>query len=225
MRLVFVPVSEPTVVITTGPAKIREHTDSSPSALYLLIGVLGTALVATLIYVFILSDTKPDSQKVTSDSTHPSILAKQSHATIANNSERLTRQSVSSNNNTSYDAEIKERLEKWKSDGEARNADALMENYAFSVDYYKKRGATRDFIKQDRSRAYSKYTSIKIDLTNININYSDDASALVTLDKGFILDGNGHLDGKVQQQIKMIRINGVWLIKGERDTKVYYMNH
>jgi hypothetical protein len=110
----------------------------------------------------------------------------------------------------------------WKAMGESRDLESYMGNYAGTVDYYLKKGVSRSFVREDKRRHFEDYTSIRSDITNIDITLSpagDVATAL--FDKEWDFEGVRHSTGKVRQQLRLRNVNGNWLITGERDLHVY----
>lgn len=119
--------------------------------------------------------------------------------------------------------DVSQRVYSWKSAAEARNLDSYMSHYASTVDYYNKRGASVGSVRADKQRAFTTYDSLKITLSNMTV--TPDASgdgATAVFDKEWVFDGAKYSAGKVQTQLKLKKINGQWLINGERDLKVYY---
>ena len=51
-------------------------------------------------------------------------------------------------------------------------------------------------------------------------------TATVTLDKTFDFrgDNNAFFNGSVQTQLALTKLGGAWLITGEKELKVYYVN-
>jgi ketosteroid isomerase-like protein len=121
--------------------------------------------------------------------------------------------------------EIKARLDSWKSQSEALDLDAYMEHYAPVVDYYNKPSSTSAYVRADKARAFSRYDSIKIKLSNITVTTEPDGeTATATFDKEWDFQGSGSSSGKVRQMIRFRRINGEWLITAEKDLKLFYKN-
>ena len=81
--------------------------------------------------------------------------------------------------------DIFQRLLSWKTTAESLDLDKCMTHYAETVDYYKKDGASIAFVRADKLRAFSRYDSIKIKLTNISI--SVDSSGLEASAKMFVV--------------------------------------
>ncbi len=140
----------------------------------------------------------------------------------------LISSSSSNNANTTVDneqikSEVAERLDSWKSASESLNLDAHMSHYAPTLDYYNKKGANVGFVRADKQRAFSNYDSIRFTFSNMTV--TPDASgetATAVFDKEWNFSGARTSSGKVQQQLKLKKIGGQWLITGERDLKVYY---
>jgi hypothetical protein len=124
-------------------------------------------------------------------------------------------------------AEVSERLENWKSDAEMLDLDSYMSNYAETVDYYNKNSADWDFVRRDKEKAFKKYDSIEITLSNLKITPDESGqSAIVILDKEWNfsnIEGETN-SGKVRQQITLKKFGNKWLITGEKDLQVYYIN-
>ncbi len=114
----------------------------------------------------------------------------------------------------------------WKSQAESLNLEGYMDNYASRVDYYNKNGASKSFVRNDKQKAFSKYNSIKVQLSNMSVSpNSDGKSAVVVFDKEWNFSGaDDNSSGKVKQQLKLIKSGEKWLISSEKDLKVYYVN-
>jgi len=119
--------------------------------------------------------------------------------------------------------EVRQTLDDWKSQAEALELDSYMDHYADTVDYYKKNGASLAFVRSDKERAFSRYDSIRVDLSNMSIT-TDSSKHTVTVifDKEWDFEGDGNSSGKVQQMMRLRKIDGQWLITAEKDLRVYY---
>jgi len=119
--------------------------------------------------------------------------------------------------------DVTQRINSWTSAAEARNLGNYMSSYAPTVDYYNKKGANVAAVRADKEKAFTQYDSIDIDISNLTV--TPDASgneATAVFDKKWSFEGQEKSsNGKVQTQLKLKRINGQWLITGERDLKVY----
>lgn len=124
---------------------------------------------------------------------------------------------------TEAETEVSRQVYNWKSYAESGDLDSQIRVYAPSVDYYRKRGASREFVRADRERAYELFDSISIEISNMDISVDDSGETATALfDKEWVFEGTRRSTGKVRQQLRFRKINGQWLITGERDIKVYY---
>lgn len=111
----------------------------------------------------------------------------------------------------------------WKSMAESRDLDSYMGNYADTVDYYLKKGASRAFVRGDKQRAFTMFDSIHIDITDMNVTIDPSGeNAAAIFDKEWNFEGARRSSGKVRQQLRLKSVNGAWLITAEKDLKVYY---
>ncbi len=118
--------------------------------------------------------------------------------------------------------EIFQRLLSWKSTAESLDLDGYMGHYAETVNYYKKDGASLAFVRADKLRAFSRYDSIKIKLTNISISVDPSGmEASAKMDKAWDFAGAKNSSGKVKQLIRLSKINSQWFITAEKDLYVY----
>jgi len=129
---------------------------------------------------------------------------------------------------SSADSEIRNVLEGWAQATRNRDLDSHMRYYADILDYYYARTqVASDKIREDRSRAFQKFNYLSIQLSNINIQLdSTGQRASVVLDKSFDFrgDNNAFYNGSVQNQLMLTKLGGGWLITGEKELKVYYVN-
>jgi hypothetical protein len=119
--------------------------------------------------------------------------------------------------------DVSQTIHGWKSMAESKNLDAYMGNYADAIDYYNHSGASRSYVRSDKSRAFEMYDSIRVDLSNMNVSVDESGNkATATFDKEWDFRGSRNSSGKVQTQLKLRNVNGQWRIVGERDLRVYY---
>ena len=119
--------------------------------------------------------------------------------------------------------DVSQKVNAWKEATEARDVEAYMSNYAGTVDYYNKKGASLATVRADKQRAFAAFDSMRITLSNLTV--TPDAAgetATAVFDKEWVFEGAKYSAGKVQSQLKLKKVNGNWLITGERDLKVYY---
>lgn len=121
--------------------------------------------------------------------------------------------------------EVSQQVHSWRSLAESGDLNAYMGKYAGTVDYYRKRGATADFVRRDKQRAFNMFSSMSVGISNMNVTVDDSGDgATAVFDKEWVFEGSRRSTGKVRQQMQFRRIGGQWLITAERDLKVYYTN-
>ncbi len=119
--------------------------------------------------------------------------------------------------------DVRRAIDGWRSSGEELDVDTYMHHYAPTVDYYLKPGATRDFVRDSKMKAFSTYDSIKVDLSNMSITTDPTGdTATAVFDKEWNFDGIRNSSGKVRQMLKLRKIDGQWLITAEKDLHLYY---
>ena len=120
--------------------------------------------------------------------------------------------------------EVAKTIFTWKSTAESHDLDSYMGNYADTVDYYRKKGASRAFVRADKQRAFDRFDKLESDISNMDITVAPSGSEATALfDKEWEFEGETRSKGKVRQEMRFKRANGEWLITAERDIKVYYI--
>ncbi len=121
--------------------------------------------------------------------------------------------------------EVTQKLGEWKSSLESRDVNGYMGNYADTVDYYKKGSVNVGSVRADKMRAFQAYGSMQVNVSNVDVAHGANGdTATVTFDKEWHFSGRSQSSGKVRAQFNYRKINGRWLITGERDLKLYYKN-
>ena len=140
----------------------------------------------------------------------------------------LTSAPIADQNASSADIEIRNSLEGWAQASRLRDIDGHLQYYADTLDfYYNRTMVPSSKVREDRTRAFAKFNSISLQLSNLNIQLdSTGQRATVTLDKTFDFrgDNNAFFNGSVQQLLALTKLGGSWLITGEKELKVYYVN-
>jgi hypothetical protein len=170
----------------------------------------------------LLAKKSPDNEVMTNSSrtaTRPLPMATVTPTTAAN-----TSATIAPIDKEQIKTDVSQRLNSWKSAAESLDLDSFMSNYAATVDYYNKKGASVATVRADKQRAFTQYSVIKVTLSNISV--TPDASgdrATAVFDKEWNFTGEeSYSAGKVRQQLQLRKINGQWLITGEKDLKLYY---
>ncbi|MGI9036478.1 MAG: hypothetical protein ACR2GD_10630, partial [Pyrinomonadaceae bacterium] len=114
----------------------------------------------------------------------------------------------------------------WKNTTESGDLDAHLNNYAETVDYYKAGKVNLARVRADQERAYQAYDNLEVNISDVKITPDETgqkASAIFDKEWNFQNDVKSN-SGKVRQQLTFEKIGGRWLITGEKDLKVYYVN-
>lgn len=118
--------------------------------------------------------------------------------------------------------EVVSEIESWRETTEDMDLDSLMAHYAPRVDYYNRHGVDPGYIRADKSRAFSRFTDIQMNLSNIQLTLNDKGDKITAVfDKGWRFSGERTSTGKVRQQLELSKLDGRWLITSEKDIKVY----
>jgi hypothetical protein len=123
--------------------------------------------------------------------------------------------------------EVMEALNGWAQSSMERDIDAQMSYYADTLDiYYTKTNVSASVVRADRERAYDTYSTLDIELSNVQITPDTTGERANTLiDKTWNFEGEEKASsGSVQQEIRLAKRDGRWLIIGEKDVQVYYVN-
>jgi hypothetical protein len=118
-------------------------------------------------------------------------------------------------------------LQTWNDSNNTRKIEDHIKCYADTLSvYYKESGIDKNHVRADRMRAYERYEVIDIQLDNIKITPESETSASATFDKTWTFKSSKKVStGSVQQEFTFIKKDGKWLIDGEKDVKVYYVNN
>ncbi|HKO98595.1 MAG TPA: PEGA domain-containing protein [Pyrinomonadaceae bacterium] len=129
---------------------------------------------------------------------------------------------------SSADSEVRNALEGWAQATRNRDVDSHMRYYADTLDYYYNRTQVPSSkVREDRNRAFQKFSYLSVQLSNISVQLdSTGQRATVTLDKTFDFrgDNDAFYNGSVQDQLTLTKLGGAWLITGEKELKIHYVN-
>lgn len=123
--------------------------------------------------------------------------------------------------------EVSNVLDGWVAASRARDANA---NIAFYTDtlnpYFNRPSYAASKVRDERARVYEMYQTVDIEITNLKV--TPDASgntAIATFDKTWTFESSEKFSsGSVRAQMWFAKRGGRWLITGEKDLKVYYLN-
>jgi ketosteroid isomerase-like protein len=121
--------------------------------------------------------------------------------------------------------EVSDRIYTWKSYTESRDLEACMSQYADTVDYYHFGKRPLRFLRGDKQRRFKGFDNMRFVISNMRITPDVNGEiATAVFDKEWAFSGPGKSDsGKVLSQFLFKKINGHWLIAGEKDLKTYYV--
>jgi hypothetical protein len=123
--------------------------------------------------------------------------------------------------------EVQGVLNAWADTIRQRNLDEHMKYYADVLDvYYNATNVSSARVRTERSAAFSKYTSMEMQLSNINISVEPSGTrATATFDKTFdFRSDEKDFKGSGLNQFWFSKASGRWRITGEKDLKTYYIN-
>ena len=123
--------------------------------------------------------------------------------------------------------EVQAALDGWADTIRQRNLEEHMKYYADVLDsYYSATNVSRDRVRADRSAAFSKYSSMSMQITNVNISIDPSGvRAIATFDKTFDFRGDEKdFSGSGLNRFWLAKAGGRWRITGEKDLKTYYVN-
>lgn len=120
--------------------------------------------------------------------------------------------------------EVENVVDNWKNASENLDITGHLSNYADTVDYYRGGKVGIAKVRADKERAFNTYDSIEFNIDNLRVIPDPTGEkATAIFDKEWKFEGaDQYSAGKVQQQLTLTKINGRWLISGEKDLKLYY---
>jgi len=123
--------------------------------------------------------------------------------------------------------EIKDFLNSWKTSIEKRDINDQMRHYAKTLEiFYRDSNKDQNHVRAERLKAFERYTSLSLHLTNIEVKPESDRFASVVFDKDWVFSGNERFSsGAVQQEMGLVKSDGRWYIVIEKDLQIYNMNN
>lgn len=120
-------------------------------------------------------------------------------------------------------AALRGALNDWVAATNRRDIDKQMSFYNPTVNaFYLSRNASREAVRAEKARVFSRASSIDIRAANPQIRLTPDGStATMRFRKNYAIEGGGQdKRGAVVQELQWKRVNGSWKIVSERDVKV-----
>jgi ketosteroid isomerase-like protein len=134
---------------------------------------------------------------------------------------------IRSGSSAASESDIRNLLDGWAATARSHDLDAQMSYYADTLDvYYTRQGSIgKDSVRQNRARAFEKYASLDVNISNVNIAIDKTGeTATATFEKTWNFSGEKSFSGSVRQMLWLTRTSGQWLITGEKDLKVNYVS-
>ncbi len=148
-------------------------------------------------------------------------------ANTGTNANTGTSQRAAPANAEALKKEVESALTAWADTIRQRNLDAHMEYYTEVLEvYYNSTNVSRAQVREDRAAAFSKYNSLDMRLSNLNISIDPSGDrAIANFDKTFDFRGSDkNFSGSGLNRFWLKKIDGRWRIAGERELKTYYVN-
>ncbi|HKS26880.1 MAG TPA: nuclear transport factor 2 family protein [Pyrinomonadaceae bacterium] len=124
-------------------------------------------------------------------------------------------------------AEVQAALNGWAETVRRSNLEEHMKYYADTLDvYYNATNVSRSRVRDDREAAFSKYSSMDMQVANINIEIDQTGTrAIATFDKTFdFRNEEKSFNGSGLNRFWFTKTGGRWRITGEKELKNYYVN-
>jgi hypothetical protein len=123
--------------------------------------------------------------------------------------------------------EVADFIESWRKTNEDREIDRHIDHYANTLEnFYKESGISKNHVRADRQRAYEIYDSLSLQVDNLKITPESETSAVAVFDKSWTFKNEKKTStGSVEQEIRAAKQNGKWLIVGEKDVMVHFINN
>jgi ketosteroid isomerase-like protein len=124
-------------------------------------------------------------------------------------------------NASAEEKEVRSALNGWLSNFRARDIDQYMAHYASVLDaYYLSRNVGVERVRADKERAFAKYSTIEVWLSDIRVQVDPSGQrAVATFNKSYRFTGEGVAPfvGSGLNRFTLKKIGGEWLITGEED--------
>lgn len=128
---------------------------------------------------------------------------------------------------TAARAEVQAALNGWADTVRQGNLEEHMKYYADVLDiYYNATNVSRTRVREDRSQAFSKYSSMDMQVAKVNIEIDQTGTrATATFDKTFdFRNEEKSFNGSGLNRFWFVKAGGRWRITGEKELKNYYVN-
>lgn len=207
----------------TSPARIIGLTVLAMLVLLGLVGVAVRILSSRSSDQTVAASADTNARKDESTLVNPPKVAPAASVTPAHVASPAQLPSVDT---SSLRREVMQTLDGWAGAARAHDLDAQMTFYSETVDpYFKRRNVSAAEVRANRSLAFTRYYKLDVQLSNIDIVLDPSGvQATTTFDKTFAFEGDKYFSGSVKSMLWLTKFGSRWLITGEKDLKVYYIN-
>lgn len=117
-------------------------------------------------------------------------------------------------------------LDGWVAATRAHDFETHMSFYAFTLAfYYTRSNVSIQTVRANRERAFTRYTKLDVQISEVSVAPDPSGYAATAIfDKTWNFGGDKSSSGSVRQMVALENVNGQWLITGEKDLQVYYVN-
>ncbi len=124
-------------------------------------------------------------------------------------------------NTSAEERNVRAALDAWLNSFRARDIDAYMASYASVLEaYYRARNVSVERVRVDKERAFAKYTTIEVWVSNVQVQVDPNGRrAVATFTKSwrFSAPGANPYTGSGPNRFTWAKVGGQWLITGEED--------
>jgi hypothetical protein len=123
--------------------------------------------------------------------------------------------------------EITDFLGSWKTSIEKRDINDQMRHYAKTLEtFYRDSDKDQNHVRAERLKAFERYDTLSLEVTNISVNPESERYAEAVFDKSWFFRGKDRTSsGAVQQEMGLVKSDGRWYIVIEKDLQIYNMNN
>jgi hypothetical protein len=124
------------------------------------------------------------------------------------------------------EADIKAVIERWRGTQNITELPVHMLTYAPSVGpFFNQPRLLREQVYIEKRKFLGRYPSLKIEISGLQINRADKRTAIATFEKAWeSRGGTRRFDGAETARLTLRKIGSEWLIAGEEEVKVHWVN-
>jgi ketosteroid isomerase-like protein len=216
--------------LSTGATAAPARSNTPVIALSIVVALLLITLGGLITWIMMRDKSQTGQPRVASTNSNQNEPAQSNTARANSNaspSATATPQASPSVDVAVAQKEVQAVLNAWAEAVRQRNLEEHMKYYAGVLDvYYNATNVSRDRVRNEREAAFSKYSSMDMQLSNVNISIvPPGTSAIATFDKTFeFRNDEKTFSGSGLNRFWFTKTGGVWRITGEKELKNYYVN-